>query len=278
MADTMARISPADSSVPDWQDPNLFVGGVYNGRSFFVTLLGADGVTPVQPSAPIIFKIAASAEHDTIYLYDVISNVWRSAVCDQTTPTLDGDVLTVQICHLTQFAVFNVITGEAAPIETTGKPVASSSEVTGILAAAIVVPVVVAFLVIVLIALLYRKRKAQKNQNGDIELANKPVKPVRTEPTITVSTNEAPSANELTALKPQTKVTPAQVLVAKTDKPKKEESDSENESSNTSSSSYTGSSSSSGSSSEEDAPARSNKPRNKDESSSSDSESSASEE
>jgi hypothetical protein len=243
MGETWARVSQATADVPEYEDPNSgSLPGAYRGISFFVTIVGTDLLTPIQPTSPIIFTIGQGEmlPADRVYLYDTVAKVWRAAACDGTEPTLVDGVLTTQICHLTQFAVFSVDLGGAAPI--VNPPQSGSSNTTALLAVSIILPIAIALLVVLIIVTLYRRREEKRKRNFRADEENRSVTLTQPETTMPAYT-EAPSVQDLT-----TKVVPPVVPKAK-DLYKDYDSDlSSNATSNTSSSSLTGSSSSSSSS------------------------------
>ena len=103
-----AFFSEADKSNSDFSDPSNSDVGNFLGVSFFLTIYDSDGNKVTVLPSPIYLEIPASSDTDAIYYYDMDQEKWVDAKLSCATPyaEIDGDVLKVKVCHLTQFGVF----------------------------------------------------------------------------------------------------------------------------------------------------------------------------
>jgi hypothetical protein len=225
MAGAQAIFALATDQIPSYRDPQTgSIPGVYRAPTFFVTVYGDDGYS-LQPPAgqPLVFTLRGGfTTNDKLYLFNTLTQSWISATetCGQNASSVVvNGTLTVNVCHLTQFATFTVEEGGAVPdVKPSGS---ASADKTAILVVAIVLPIGVAILVAVLVLALWRNRRNKKAKLFDEE--------------------DAVNMEDLKA--PEESIRPQVIIAA----PKPELA--ENESSNSSSSSYTSSSDSSSSSS-----------------------------
>ena len=244
-AGSQAVFAIASSSIPNYKDPSTgTTPGTYRGVSFFVSLFGADGYNAQPPSAMYFSIAGVNEDTDAIYLYNSVSRVWASATATcgaSASSVVENGTLTASVCHLTQFALFNI------PATTTGSsevPIEKSSDKTAILVVSIVLPIVVAILIVILIVLLWRQRRNRNlNRNEEepraVEMTESKSKPKEE------STSPVATKKDLVSVKvDQTVNKPNLVQAASTTKEEEEEEDETSSSSASSSSSSLSTSSS----------------------------------
>jgi len=117
-----AEIVEADSSNPVYVNPDGETApGKFRGSSFFITIYDNKG-NEVHSNFSEPIKVVLEGDfgvNDKLYYFDVDLLIWvpatESCPSDRQLFTVVNGVMTVNICHLTQFAVF----GEAQGSTTT---------------------------------------------------------------------------------------------------------------------------------------------------------------
>jgi len=166
------KYSEAVSGIPGYSNPNHGPNNApYKGISFFITLYDNSGsvIHGVNTQIFITISYPNVQEGDQLYFYDTDNNSWIDAANTCSSPFSSAntinDTLTVEICHLTQFAVYG-----AVPVSSPAS--VSGSTNTGFLITVIVVPIVVVGIVIGLIAGILL-RNTSKGEHS-LELGNIP--------------------------------------------------------------------------------------------------------
>jgi len=190
----------ATPSQPGYADPSTNAPGSYKGSSFFLTIYDSTGSEAHMTfETPITVKVSGNFESgDDLYLYDTVASQWTSAseTCTGSNKfsSVTNGVLTVNICHLTQFAVFQP---DTLPVSTTsgaavGKASSGKSSKTTTIIIAVVVPVGVVLL-LVIAAIVYRASKnSERKRIYDVELTVK-------KPIISTTSETSNSRASLTA-------------------------------------------------------------------------------
>jgi len=176
-----ADYSLAGSDIADYQNPNLTDSGVYRDFGFFITLFYQNGteVPEMQFDTPVVLKlnISGASSDYRIFLYNTTSKTWEDAA--HTCPTyftevVDG-LLVVNVCHFTQFGVFEVVSSTTGP---TRLQLSSSATNSGLIAAVIIVPILIVLIIIGLVAWALLRNPKNNNRrsaesSNDVEMKKK---------------------------------------------------------------------------------------------------------
>jgi len=193
--------------------PNSFA--FVPGTSFFITIFDSQHVPITTGFIMQVSILVTDTSNKALYLFNTTSNQWTDAslTCNPTNVTASGNSITFDICHLTQFALYQS-SSVVSPTGTTGAASAGSN--TGLLAAVIIVPIVIVAVVIALVAwTLLRKSGQPDDVNGpnSVEMGTK-------RPT---TTNKASSTTA------QTVATPSKVAESSSESEEESEEESSEE-------------------------------------------------